>query len=110
MFINSNSIKNLPYQYVPEPMARFTESDGSVRIYLGQLNCVADPPDADPSFKFDTDPDLTSQFDAEPVPAYHSNADLDPASQNDADPCGSGSAKYGMLSIRIRIRIQFRKC
>ncbi len=67
------------------------------------MSIVADPhhldADPDPAFHFDVDadPDPTfhSDADADPNPAFYFEADpdpdLDPASQNDADPYGLGS-------------------
>ncbi len=48
-----------------------------------------------PPFNFGADPDRAVHFDADPGPdpdpAFHFDAVPVPASQNDADPCGSGS-------------------
>jgi hypothetical protein len=35
---------------------------------------------------------LDFDFNTGPDPSFHFNSDLDPASKNNADPCGSGSA------------------
>ncbi len=43
-----------------------------------------------PPFNFDSDPDPAFQSNADLEPAFQ--LDADPASQNDADPCGFGSA------------------
>ncbi len=58
-------------------------------------------------------------FNAVPDPAFHTKADLDPASQNNADPCGTGSrfptlteswqllrAVLRIHEILVRIRIR----
>jgi hypothetical protein len=59
-----------------------------------------DPPRLQP-FHFDADPDPAFHFDADPDPTFHSDADPypDPASQNNADPCGSGSATLNLMQF-----------
>jgi hypothetical protein len=51
----------------------------------------------DLSFHFNADPNLellkllNFDFNADPDQSFHYDEDPDPASQNKADPCGSGS-------------------
>jgi hypothetical protein len=57
--------------------------------------------------QFDADPDLAFHLDTDPESAFHvdadPDADLDPASQNDAVPCGSGSATLDLNVLHSSI-------
>ncbi len=54
------------------------------------------------------DPIILSNFDfknVDPVPAFHSNADPDPVSKDNADLCGFGSVSASTTLMKIKLFI-----
>ncbi len=49
--------------------------------------------------------DYYGPFSLVPDPAFHADAEQDPASRNNADPCGSGSTTLAVVTLNVHCTV-----